>query len=99
MLVDTSSCVGLGSQIFTSLVYLCICFVIISISMSWFASLGIGGAATNTSGFGTVSLVLFGATIFVSGNCKAQVEVAVCQVLCRISEAGCSCDAGGIVSL
>lgn len=57
------------------ILYLCICFVIISISISWFASLGIGGAATNTSGFGTVSLVLFVSTIFVSGNCKAQVEV------------------------
>lgn len=54
---------------------ICICFIIILFSISWFASLGIGGKATNTVGFGLISLFLFIATIFVSGNCEAIVEV------------------------
>ncbi len=55
--------------------FICICFVIILLAVSWFASLGIGGKATNIVGFGAISLVLFIATVLVSGNCEAIVEV------------------------
>jgi hypothetical protein len=54
---------------------ICTCFIIILFSISWFASLGIGGKASNTVGFGIISIVLFIATVFVSGNCEAIVEV------------------------
>ena len=56
---------------------ICICFIIILFSISRFASLGIGGKASNTIGFGIISIVLFIATVFVSGNCEAIVEVPI----------------------
>ncbi len=55
--------------------FICICFIVILISTSWFGSSGIGGKAPNTIGFGVISLVLFTTTVLVSGNCKAIVEV------------------------
>ena len=53
---------------------ICICFLIIIFSVSWFGSLGIGGQTANISGFGLISLGLFVATIIISGMCKVRTE-------------------------
>lgn len=51
------------------------CIIISFFSISWFASLGIGGAVSNVQGFAVVSIVLFIVSVVVSANCKALAEV------------------------